>query len=183
MNCSICNGIIEKKTDVYLFHSIILGEVPIPDVDFEECQGCQERSLSPESSHCVSKFVREREQLALSNIPAKDLITASEAAQILGVTKQAFSKNPRIKRGFIYFTKIGDRKFYSKTSVRQYAETGDGRCQLLQQSTMTPARYHKTDHTQLAAQPQYSQEDEQGSQGTWDGKASIAIRTHDDCTS
>ena len=50
-------------------------------------------------------------------MPIGNFIATNEAASILGVTKQAFSKNPKIKRGLIYCKKMGARKFFLKKSV------------------------------------------------------------------
>lgn len=130
MKCSMCDGDLVIKNDFLPFKSKSMGEVIIPNVELEECQGCRVKLLSPDASHYVTSYVKELEKTALNNLPAGDLITASEAANILGITKQGFSKSPRIRRGFIYSVKIGNRKLYSKRSTELYSETKDGRFRL-----------------------------------------------------
>ena len=46
---------------------------------------------------------------------------------MLDITKQAFSKNPKIKNGFIFSVKVGSRKYYHSKSVEQFKLKGDGR--------------------------------------------------------
>lgn len=130
MNCDLCNGNIIVETGPHIFRSKPLGEVVVPNVTYEKCQQCGETLLSPEMARHIGEFVRDEEEAALLNLPANDLIAAQDAATILGISKQAFSKNRKIHRGFIYSIKIGDRKFYSKQSTELFAETNDGRFRL-----------------------------------------------------
>jgi hypothetical protein len=130
MICALCNGHIESKKELYPFRSRVIGTVFVPDVAFNECSSCGEKTLTPEASQYLIDYVRRVEKQALKAIPAGDMITATEAAAILGFTKQNFSKAPKIKIGFIYFIKIGGRKYYSKRSTVQYKDTGDGRFRL-----------------------------------------------------
>lgn len=130
MKCALCNGDLVNKVGPFPFKCKTLGEVFVPGVEYEECQSCGERLLSFEASNYLSNYVKEQEQIALRMLPAKDLITAIEAAAILGFSKQNFSKTPKIKRGFIYSVVIGGRKFYSRKSTELYKSTSDGRFQL-----------------------------------------------------
>jgi len=130
MKCALCNGDIVSKIGPFPFKCKTLGEVFVPGVEYDECQSCGERLLSFEASKYLSNYIKEQEQIALGSLPANDLITAVEAAEILGFTKQNFSKTPKIKRGFIYSVAIGGRKFYSRKSTELYKNTGDGRFQI-----------------------------------------------------
>jgi len=130
MKCSLCNGDIVNKLGPFPFKCKTLGEVFVPGVEYEECQSCGERLLSSEASKYLSNYIKEQEQIALRSLPASDLITAIEAAAILGFSKQNFSKTPKIRRGFIYSVAIGGRKFYSRKSTELYKSAGDGRFQL-----------------------------------------------------
>jgi hypothetical protein len=130
MKCALCNGNIENKVGPFPFKCKTLGEVFAPGVEYEECQSCGERLLSFEASKYLSEYIKEQEQIALRSLPASDLITAVEAAAILGFSKQNFSKTPKIRRGFIYSVVIGGRKFYSRKSTELYKSTADGRFQL-----------------------------------------------------
>lgn len=136
MNCDLCgNGIIQTKTETYLFKSKLVGMVPVPNVKFEECHRCQTCSFSSEESKKIIDHVRMVEHEELMNLPAKDLVSANEAADILGVSKQAFSKNKKIQRGFVLCVEISGRVFYSKRSLELFSHTGDGRFQLSSSST------------------------------------------------
>ncbi|MBT8360007.1 MAG: hypothetical protein HKP41_17045 [Desulfobacterales bacterium] len=117
---------MNKKED-YLCNSKVIGEVLIPLIEFYECRGCHETTLSPEASHELITHVREQERNAIASLSSDDLITAGQAAAILGVSKQAFSKNPKIKKGYVYFTQIGTKKAYFRKSVELFRESGDGR--------------------------------------------------------
>ncbi len=130
MNCALCNGPIIEKESLYAFKSVILGEIVIPCVSFEECSICGDRTLSLADSESVIRYVRKKEMEAIRKLPAGELISADEAAEILGVTKQAFSKNPKIKRGFIFSINVGKRTLYFKNSVLKFKDSGDGRLQL-----------------------------------------------------
>jgi len=127
MNCVECNGIIHEVTGTYIFNSNTLGEVAVPNITFQECHGCGDRLVSYENALILHEYIKEKEQEEINKFPAGDLITAGEAAELLGVTKQAFSKNPKIKRGFIYHLIKGNRRLYFKKSVQLFKENGDGR--------------------------------------------------------
>jgi len=130
MKCALCNGDIVNKVGPIPFKCKTLGEVSAPGVEYEECQSCGERLLSFEASKYLSNYIKEQEKIALRGLPASDLITAVEAAEILGFSKQNFSKTPKIRRGFIYSVVISGRKFYSRKSTELYKSKGDGRFQL-----------------------------------------------------
>lgn len=127
MNCSLCNAELMNKKEDYLCNSRVIGEVLVPLIEFYECHGCQEITLSPEGGHEVTTYVKEQERNTIARLPSDDLITAGQAADLLGVSKQAFSKNPKIKKGFVYFIQIGTKKAYFRRSVELFRATGDGR--------------------------------------------------------
>ena len=127
LNCLLCNAEVMNKKEDYLCNSKVIGKVLIPLIEFYECRGCHETRLSPEARHEVITHVREQERNAIASLSSDDLITAGQAAELLGVSKQAFSKNPKIKKGYVYFTQIGNKKVYFKRSVELFRETGDGR--------------------------------------------------------
>ena len=148
MNCALCNGNILKKNDILLFKSKTLGEVHIPNIDFEECESCGDILLSPESSKNVLSYIQQKEQDVINQMPIENFITATEAIDILGITKQAFSKNPRIKRGLIYAVTKGKSKLFLKKSVEFFKEKNNGKFLLPQkdlydqtESTKTTPRY------------------------------------------
>ena len=158
MNCALCNGNIVKKNSFLLFKSKTLGDVTIPSIDFEECEFCRDILLSPESSKKALSYVRQKEQDAINKMPIDDFITAAEAVDILGITKQAFSKNPKIKRGLIYSVKKGRSKFFLKKSVKLFKEKNNGKFLLSQhegygqeESTELRHRYATVIHVHVEA--------------------------------
>ncbi len=127
MNCSLCNSKTRHKKKDYVHKSKIIGEVLVPAIELRECRGCGNIKLSSEACDEVRNYVAEQEQNAIATLPADGLISAGQAAAILEVTKQAFSKNSKLKRGFVYSVMIGEKRAYFRSSVELFKKTGDGR--------------------------------------------------------
>jgi hypothetical protein len=101
--------------------------VDVPDIEYEQCLRCGQILLTPESNKKVIAYVKKQEQEAIDDLPIGGFISLNEAAEILGITKQAFSKNPNIKRGLIVSKKLGQYTFYLKESVRLFKKKGNGK--------------------------------------------------------
>ena len=129
-NCEQCDGEIATVITALPFRSKALGTVDVPDVEQYVCTTCGDSTLSLDEANKVSQFIRDKEQHIIDNLPACDFLSLNQAAEVLGITKQAFSKHPRIKRGFIYSMTIDNKKFYYKRSVEAFKETRDGRVSL-----------------------------------------------------
>lgn len=129
---------MKRKKDHYLYKSKVIGDVIVPLIECEECQGCGKLTLSSNANSEVNKYVREQERRAIATLPVADLITAGQAAAILEVTRQAFSKNPKIKKGFVYFMIVGTKKAYFRTSIELFKATGDGRFPITAWSSSVP---------------------------------------------
>jgi hypothetical protein len=113
----------------------MLGEVSILGIKYEICMSCADITLSYEEGQKANRRLKAKEKEALECLPFKSFITMNEAAEILETSKQAFNKNSRIKRGFIYFVEMDGRKYYLKDSVLQFKENGrDGRIKLKKKS-------------------------------------------------
>jgi hypothetical protein len=138
MNCSFCNAKTRNRKEDYFHKSKIIGEVLVPAIEFKECQGCGEVTLSPEAKNEVKIYVAEQELNAISTLPVNDLISAGQAANILGVTKQAFSKNSKFKKGFVYSIMIGAKKAYFRSSIDLFKRTGDGRFPITRWKSSVP---------------------------------------------
>ena len=138
MNCSLCGAKIRnKKKDCYN-QSKIIGKVFVPAIEFRECQGCGEAILSPEADGEIRDYIAEQELKAIATLSVNDLISAGQAADILEITKQAFSKNSKLKRGFVYSKMIGAKKAYFRSSVELFKRTGDGRFPILKWKSSVP---------------------------------------------
>ncbi|MFH1991923.1 MAG: hypothetical protein ABIK98_05885 [Pseudomonadota bacterium] len=127
MKCALCNGRLINKFESIEFNSKSIGKMLVPELKFTECQDCKDKIFTPEEFDKAIDFIDKKEKEAISNLPIKDFITANEAAEMLGITKQAFSKNYKIKRGLIYSVKIGGKKYYHKKSVELFKEKNNGK--------------------------------------------------------
>lgn len=126
MECIECGGKIEKKVGDFFFESKIIGKVLVPKIAHKKCRNCDEVLISLDESKKVTDYVKQKEQEAINKLPFEDFITLGDAAKILDISKQAFSKNPRIRRGLILFAEIGGRKCFLKASVLKYKQTKNG---------------------------------------------------------
>ena len=129
-SCEYCDGTITKVKTVLSFKSKALGTVRVPDIEQHKCSKCGNTTLSLDEANKVSQFIRDKEQHIIDNLPASDFISLNQAADLLGISKQAFSKHPRIKRGFIYSISIDNKKFFYKRSVEAFRDSKDGRVSL-----------------------------------------------------
>ncbi len=128
--CALCNGEVIRTIGTFPFKTKNLGIVEVPNIEFEKCTNCKDQTLSVESSQAIHDYVLNEEQKRIGRLPIDDFITVQEAIDILGISKQAFSKHPRIKRGFIYGVTKGNRTLYHKKSVFLFRDTKDGRFKL-----------------------------------------------------
>ncbi len=127
MKCALCNNHIIKRKGSISFYTRSLGKVSVPGLEFMECTACNDQLLTPEQSDKAIEYIANKEQELIRTRPIGEFITANEAAAILGVTKQAFSKNPKIKKGLIYAFTIDNRRFFNKRSVELFKEQGNGK--------------------------------------------------------
>jgi hypothetical protein len=127
MKCALCNKQLVEKKESIEFDSQSLGKISVPNLKFLECEGCGDKLLSTKEANKAALYITRKESELINRLPIGEFVSANEAAALLGITKQAFSKHPKIKRGFIYFTQIGDRKFYHKKSVELFKEKGNGK--------------------------------------------------------
>lgn len=135
MKCYECGGNYHKKHGRFIQKDKSIGDYYVDDVMYYECDNCSSFLLPPVT---CKKLEREREKIIqqyVKNNPIDAFVSASQAAKILGISRQAFSKHRRIKKGFIYKTKLGGKTFYLKTSVDQFKRTGDGRIPLSEPTT------------------------------------------------
>lgn len=128
--CALCSGTINKAAKSVEFNSIPLGKIFVPDILVYECEKCLDQTLDNEQSDLLIRKVKELENKAFAQLPIGEFMSAKETYGYLGISKQALSKDKKIKRGFIYSVKIGTQSFYYKKSVFRFKETRDGRIPL-----------------------------------------------------
>lgn len=128
--CEYCDGTVTKAIGVLPFKSKALGVVCVPDIEQHKCSKCGNTVISLDEADKVADFIKNREQNIINNLHVSDFISLNQAADLLGISKQAFSKHPRVKRGFIYSITIDNKKFFYKRSVEAFRDTKDGRVSL-----------------------------------------------------
>ncbi|QSV46240.1 helix-turn-helix domain-containing protein [Geobacter benzoatilyticus] len=134
MRCDMCNGAVSSVIGSISFASKVLGRILVPHVKHSKCRDCGDISIDFNESKKIHDFISKKESDAIYSLPIGDFISLNEAADILGITKQAFSKHSRIKRGFIYSVTIDNKKLFYKKSVEEFKRTGkDGRIMLAPQ--------------------------------------------------
>ncbi len=129
--CEYCDGTVTRIIGALPFKSKALGSVvSVPDVEQHKCSKCGNTVISLDEADKVADFIKNREQHVINNLPVSDFISLNQAAVLLGISKQAFSKHPRVKRGFIYSITIDNKKFFYKRSVEAFRDSKDGRVSL-----------------------------------------------------
>ena len=120
--CALCDSEVINVKGTYSFKTKNIGTVEVPNIKFARCSDCKNRTLSSDAGQVIHDYVLKEEKARIGRVPIDDFITIAEAIEILGITKQAFSKNPKIKRGFIYGVTKGSRTLYSRKSVILFKE-------------------------------------------------------------
>lgn len=138
-DCTRCGEKTIRTSDDYLCFSRVLGYALAPRVEIDQCSNCGLKFLPLEAEKEVYRWLSIHEQIAIDSLSGDQLLSAGQAAEILGVTKQAFSKNPKVKKGHIYFTSVGNKKIYFKSSVDLFKDSGDGRFQITKWQSSLPS--------------------------------------------
>jgi len=154
MKCAECNGNLEKITGDFKSKSKSLGNITVPEISYMICNNCGDILLDPEMAQKVTTFKKKSELELIMKLPVGEFLAVTEAIEILGITKQAFSKNNKIRRNFIYNIKMGKKKLYHKKSVELFKSKGDGRFLLSKQQNQSnkvefKAQYDLNDFSSL----------------------------------
>ena len=131
MKCHKCGKVLVERHGRLEVNDKYIGPYSVDNVVYSECIDCKDRifplktliSLERERERCTDKLVRD--------YSFDSFVTAREAADFLGISRQALHKHRRIRRGFIYQTKFGGKPVYLRQSVLLFKLTGDGRFPLL----------------------------------------------------
>jgi hypothetical protein len=145
MLCTECGCIMKEVTKSYHARSLLAGTVELFGVKQWECncQECTSVYIDFETAKRVEDCVLEKERALIDALPIGEFVTGIEAAEILGITKQGFSKNQRIRNGFIVSKRMDGRIFYYRPSVVAFAgPKKDGRINLtLKNEAMNNPKY------------------------------------------
>jgi len=127
MRCAECGGELETQRGTLRLLDEMAGPLVIGDVEYRTCKACGSQQYPPATASKIAEIRRRQIEEFIREMPVAHFVTVGQAASLLGVSKQAFSKNRRIKAGFIYGTALGDKKIYLKASVLRFGSLGDGR--------------------------------------------------------
>ena len=105
----------------------ILGSYEIDNVDYRECHQCGEKLFPSATIKKIETKENELREGFLRKLAITDYVRATTAAGMIGISRQAIHKHPKIRRGFIFQIKHEGCWWYLKRSVEKYIETGDGR--------------------------------------------------------
>lgn len=130
MKCYECKKECSHNHGALSMHDEFIGGYIVNDVDFHKCDSCHEHFFPPETleriDDCRETALRD---LILSH-SLSSFMKQSDTWKFLGVSRQAFHKNIRIKNGFIYNASLGKNRYYLRESVELFKQTGDGRFKL-----------------------------------------------------
>jgi hypothetical protein len=141
VKCYECGANYQQKHGTFELPNEIVGKYRLDSIDYMECEGCGAIFLDHESWKIAD---REEERILsklIGNLSVSEFINATAAAEILGMSRQALHKHKRIRRGFIYSTKVDGRILYHKKSVELFKATGDGRFSLVHAPKESEAKY------------------------------------------
>ena len=122
-------------------HNKSIGSYSIYLAKYYKCEGCGSLLFPKETAKKITSKEEEIRNNLIHQLAVREFIVATEAAAMLGITKQAFHKHRRIKNGFIYSVIIGGKRLYNKKSVQLFKETKDGRFNLSKQIPEEVVKY------------------------------------------
>ena len=141
MKCYACGNDFIEHTGSLELPSKILGSFTVNNVSYFKCTHCQEIMLPDHAWRVADQEENIQIEKFLSNLPVKNFIGASNAANILEMSRQALHKHRRIRRGFIYSVLHEGKILYHAESVKMFKETGDGRFPLKKEVTKKEKEY------------------------------------------
>lgn len=145
MKCYECGGTYINKNGTIERNNNRVGRYRVENADYRECDTCKIAMYPAKTLLLFESKEAEVLNRLIRALPVGEFITATEVARILGVTRQAVSKHRRIRRGFIYSTKIGGKNMYHKKSVQLFLTEQDGRFHLNPTPTWFEARARKAE--------------------------------------
>jgi len=130
MKCYTCGNIYSEHKGILELHNKSIGSYNVYLAKYYKCSGCGALLFPKETAKKIESKEEEIRNNLIRKLPIGEFITATEAFDILEISKQAFHKHRRIKNGFIYSAILGGKRLYNKKSVQLFKETKDGRFNL-----------------------------------------------------
>ncbi len=119
-----------------------IGVFIVHNLSYMKCGQCGDKLYTPEAAKQIENSRNAALSAAILSRPIKSFISSSEAASILGISRQALHKHRRIRRGFIFQTRFDGKIVYLKESVLRFKQTGDGRFPLTDGTSEKPSYSH-----------------------------------------
>lgn len=141
MNCYQCGGVYEAKSDSLEIFDFYVGRIEVKGILYYQCRNCHDILYTEEMSRAIETERGRRIHELLNQLPLVDFVSSTEAASMLGISRQALHKHRRINRGFIHQTKFAGVTVYLRESVLRFQRKGDGRFPL-QPNTYSPSTKH-----------------------------------------
>lgn len=151
MNCHQCGGIYEAKSDSLEIFDFYVGKIKVRGIPYYQCRNCHDILYTEDMSRAIETERNRRIHELLNQFPLVDFVSSTEAASMLGISRQALHKHRRIKHGFIHQTKFAGITVYLKQSLLRFKRTGDGRFPLQPQMYSRPSKYVR--HTSMTGIP------------------------------
>jgi hypothetical protein len=144
MNCYQCGGVYEAKSDSLEIFDFYVGKIEVRGIPYYQCENCHDILYTEEMSRAIETARDRRIHELLNELPLGDFVSSTEAASILGISRQALHKNRRINHGFIHQTKFAGVTVYLRQSVLRFKKTGDGRFPLQSHRYSSSPEYVKS---------------------------------------
>ena len=138
MKCTGCNqNFIHKKGSIALIDKFI-GDYIVNSTEYLECPHCRKKMYKKQTIKKIETQKLKIKDKLLRKLSINEYIGATSAANILGVSRQALHKHPKIRRGFIFRILLEKKFLYNRKSVELYKIKGDGRFSLINEIEKTP---------------------------------------------
>lgn len=141
MKCYDCGDTYKEHNGTLGLYNKIIGSYNVYDANYYKCESCGKILYPQETVLKIESVENETRNKLINQLPITEFILASNAAELLEISKQAFNKHRRIKKGFIYSVSLGGKKFYNKKSILLFKKTGDGRFNLSFQQPKEVVKY------------------------------------------
>jgi hypothetical protein len=142
MKCVVCGGNLSNKIGDIKVNDPYVGEFIVEKAQYSICENCGDTNYAIETTKIIDSIRNDILRQKIEEFAIGEFIGSKDAADFLGITRQALSKNKRIRRGFIYMVKKGSEcTLYLRRSLIQFKETNDGRFPLFQVRDLKALQY------------------------------------------
>jgi len=127
MRCHKCGGNYRSVKGPLGIQDPYVGYFEVEVPEYLRCDSCGEYLVSGKWAEEIDRARSRRLVELLEAMPLREFVSSSEAARLLGISRQALHKNRRIRNGFIFHIPFGKGVVYLRKSVELFKEKGDGR--------------------------------------------------------